>query len=73
MSKFTKRRKIVRQKQEENRKRLEENSKQLDKSMNDILKTCDYIKEHHPEFELLDGDARVKLFGETFKKIHNDT
>ena len=70
MSMFTKRRKITRQKQEEDRKRWEENSKQLDKSMNDILKTCDYIKEHHPEFESLDGDSRVKLFGKIFKEIH---
>ena len=73
MSMFTKRRKVVRQKQEEDRKRWKENSKQLDKSMNDILKTCNYIKEHHPEFESLDSDSRVKLFGKTLNKIHNDT
>lgn len=69
---FTKRRKAIRQKQEEDRKRWEENSKKFDKGCNDILKTCEYIKINHPEFDSLDGDARVKLFGETFDKIHRN-
>ena len=72
MSLFTKHRKIVRQKQEEDRKRLEENSKQFDKGCEDTIKTCKYLQEHHPEFDSLDGEARVKLFGETFNKIHRN-
>ena len=69
MSLFTKHRKIVRQKQEEDRKRLEENSKQFDKGCEDTIKTCKYIQEHHPEFDSLDGDERVKLFTEIWRNI----
>ena len=43
MSMFTKRRKIVRQKQEEDRKRWEENSKQFKKGCQDVINTCKYI------------------------------
>ena len=72
MSIFTKRRKIVRQKQEAERKRWEENAAKSEKSMNDILKTTQYIEQNHPEFDSLDGDERVKLFGEIYNKVHND-
>ena len=72
MSVFTKRRKIVRQKQEAERKRWEENAVKSEKSMNDILKTTQYIERNHPEFDSLDGDTRVKLFGEIYNKVHND-
>lgn len=72
MSLFTKRRKVVRQKQEEDRKRLEENSKKFERGCEDTIKTCKYLQEHHPEFDSLDGEARVKLFGETFNKIHRN-
>jgi hypothetical protein len=72
MSVFTKRRKIVRQKQEAERKRWEENAAKSEKSMNDILKTTQYIEQNHPEFDSLDGDERVKLFGEIYNKVHND-
>ena len=73
MSIFTKRRKEIRKQQEEQRKQLEENSKRQDKSMQLIIDTAKYIDEHHPEFESLNEDERIKLFGETFKKIQNDT
>jgi hypothetical protein len=36
------------------------------------MKTCDYINENHPEFDLSDLDKRVELFGETFNKIHHE-
>lgn len=72
MSLFTKRRKIIRQKQEEDRKRLEENSKKFNKGCEDTIKTCKYIQEHHPEFDSLDEEERVKLFGEIFNKIHRN-
>ena len=71
MSIFTKRRKIVRKKQEEDRKRWEENSKKFKKTCEDTIKTCKYLQEHHPEFDSLDGEERVKLFSETFNKISN--
>ena len=71
MSVFTKRRKIVRKKQEENRKHWEENSKKFDKGCKDTIVTCKYLQEHHPEFDSLDVEERVKLFSETFNKIHN--
>ena len=72
MSIFTKRRKIVRQKQEEDRKHWEENSKQFDKGCQDVIDTCKYIQEHYPEFDSLDEEERVKLFSETFNSIHNN-
>ena len=72
MSRFTKHRKAARQEKEEKQRRLEENSKKFEKACNDILKTCDYIKEKYPEFDSLDLDKRVELFGETFNKIHNE-
>jgi hypothetical protein len=68
---FTKRRKAIRQKQEEDRKRWEENSKKFDKGCEDTIKTCKYIQEHHPEFDSLDGEERVKLFAKTLKEISN--
>lgn len=72
MSRFTKRRKVARQEKEEKQRRLEENSKKFEKTCNDILKTCDYINENHPEFDSLDVDKRVELFNETFNNIHNE-
>ena len=72
MSIFTKRRKIVRQKQEEDRKCWEENSKKFGKGCEDTIKTCKYLQEHHPEFDSLDEEERVKLFSETFNSIHNN-
>ena len=72
MSRFTKRRKAARQEKEEKQRRLEENLKKSEKTCNDILKTCDYINKNHPEFDSLDGDKRVELFGEIFNKIHNE-
>lgn len=68
---FTKRRKAIRQKQEEDRKRWEENSKQFDKGCQDVIDTCKYIKEHYPEFDSLDEEERVKLFAKTLKEISN--
>ena len=72
MSMFTKRRKAIRQKQEEYRKCLEENSKKFNKGCEDTIKTCKYLQEHHPEFDSLDAEERVKLFNETFNKIHRN-
>ena len=71
MSVFKKRRKILRQKQEENRKRWEENSKQFDKGCQDVIDTCKYIQEHHPNFDSLNEDERVKLFGKILNNISN--
>lgn len=71
MSIFTKRRKIVRQKQEENKKRLEENSKRFDKGCDDVIKTCKYLQEHYPEFDSMDVDERVKLFAKILNNISN--
>ena len=74
MSIFTKRRKIVRKRQEEQRKQWEENSKKQNKSMQLIIDTGKYIDEHHPEFDSLDEEERVKLFGKIYKKLsQNDT
>lgn len=70
MSLFTKRRKKVHQKQEEDHKHLAENNKKFEKSMDDILKVCDILRDEHPEFELLEGEERVKLFSELFNEVH---
>lgn len=71
MSLFTKRRKIVREKQEQQRKRWDEMMEKSNKSMEDILKTTKIIEQEHPEFESLDGEERVKLFGRIFDEVHN--
>lgn len=71
MSIFTKRRKVVRKKQEEDRKRWEENSKKFDKGCEDVIKTCKYIQEHHPEFDSLNEEDRVKLFAKILNNINN--
>ena len=70
MSLFTKRRKVIHQKREEDRKHSIENSKKFEKSMDDILKVCDILRNEHPEFESLEGEERVKLFSELFKEVH---
>ena len=72
MSLFTKRRKVIRHKQEEDRKRQEENSKKLDKTCKDIIKSCRFIRKKYKEFNSLDGDKRVKLFGKIFDRIHHE-
>ncbi len=72
MSVFNKRRKIIREKQEEDRKCWDENVKKQNKSMENMIKGAEIIEKEHPEFESLSGDERVKLFGETFKKVQND-
>ena len=68
---FTKRRKIVRQKQEADRKRWEENSKQFEKGCQDVINTCKYIQEYYPNFDSLIEEKRVKLFAKTLKEISN--
>lgn len=68
---FTKHRKAIRQKQEEDRKRWDENAKKQNKSMENMIKTAEIIEKEHPEFESLSGDERAKLFGKIFNKIHN--
>lgn len=69
---FTKRRKVIRQKQAEDRKRLDESLNKTIKSMEDILKVTKLIEEKYPEFESMDGDERVKLFGKLYKEIHEN-
>jgi len=71
MSMFTKRRKAIRQKQEEDRKRWEENSKQFDKGCQDVIDTCKYIQKHYPNFDSLIEEERVKLFAKILNKISN--
>lgn len=71
MSRFTKRRKVVRQRQEEDRKRWEENSKQFESTCKAIINSCRFIRKKHKEFDSLNGDHRVELFGKVFNKIHS--
>lgn len=74
MSVFTKRRKVVRKKQEEDRKRWEENSIKQEKSMQLMIDTAKYIDNHHPEYESLSEEERVKLFVKIYKELSkNDT
>lgn len=68
MSVFKKRRKIIRQKQEADRKRWEENSEKMGKSMQNVIKAAEIIDKEHPEFESLNEEERAKLFG----KIYDD-
>lgn len=69
MSVFTKRRKIVRKKKEEQLKQWKENSKRQDKSMQLMINTAKYIDENYPEFESLDEEERVLLFGKIYKEL----
>lgn len=73
MSMFTKRRKIARQEKAEKQRQWDENVKKQNKSMENMIKAAEIIEKEHPEFESLSGDERVKLFGETFNKVQNDT
>lgn len=73
MSMFTKRRKLMRHKREENQRIWNETIKKQNKNIENMIKTAEIIEKEHPEFESLNGDERVKLFGETFKKLQNDT
>ena len=70
MSRFTKHRKEIRLKKAEDQKRYEENSEKFNKSMNDILKTCEYIEKNHPEFDSLDEDERINFFWKIFNNFH---
>jgi hypothetical protein len=71
---FTKRRKAIRQKQEEDRKRWEKNSKKTGKSMQLMIDTAKYIDKHHPEYESLSKEERVTLFAKIYKELSkNDT
>ena len=69
---FTKRRKVARQEKAEKQRIWDENIKKHNKSIENMIKTAEIIEKEHPEFESLSGDDRVKLFGETFKKVQND-
>lgn len=73
MSMFTKRRLVIRKKQEADRKRWEEGLKESNRSMNDILKTTKIIEEKHPEFESLEGEERVKIFAQIYNEVHKQS
>lgn len=70
MSVFTKRRKLIRKKQAEERKQQLENSKKFDDACFDFVETCKILQDHYPEFDTLDIEERLKLFKETFDSIH---
>lgn len=79
MSVFNKRRKIVRQKQEDDRKRWDESSKRQEKSFDLMIKITKHMCDEHPEYESLDPEERLKLFAEyqnkykgEFDKIFNN-
>ena len=68
MSLFTKRRKKVRIKQEEQRKHWEETSKRQDKSFKKMIKVMKIIESKYPDYEQLSNDERVKIYSEEYKK-----
>jgi len=72
MSVFNKRRKIVRQKQEEDRKRWDESCRKQNESMKNMVKAAEIINEKYPEFKSLDEEERIKLFAKTFDKVNGD-
>ena len=71
MSRFIKRRKITRQKQELDRKQKEENGKKFDKAMEDHIKTCKIIKKDYPGFNNMKPENALKLYYEIYNKVHN--
>jgi len=70
MSRFTKRRKVIRQKQELDRKQKEENGKKFDKAMEDHIKTCEIIKKDYPGYDNMKPENALKLYYEIYNKIH---
>lgn len=68
MSVFTKRRKKVRIKQEEQHKHWEETSKRQDKSFKKMIEVMKTIELKYPNYEQLSNDERVKIYGEEYKR-----
>lgn len=65
---FTKRRKKVRIKQEEQHKHWEETSKCQDKSFKKMIEVMKTIESKYPNYEQLSNDERVKICGEEYKR-----
>ena len=68
MSLFTKRRKKIRIKQEEQHKHWEETIKRQDKSFKKMIELMKTIESKYPDYEQLSGDERVKIYTEEYKK-----
>lgn len=68
MSLFTKRRKKVRIKQEEQYKHWEETSKRQGESFKKMIEVIKIIESKYPDYEQLSNDERVKIYGEEYKK-----
>ncbi len=68
MSLFTKRRKKVRIKQEEQRKHWEETNKRQNESVKKMIEVMKIVESKYPDYEQLSNDERIKIYGEEYKK-----
>lgn len=68
MSLFTKRRKKVRIKQEEQHKHWEETSKRQNESFKKMIEVMKIIETKYLDYEQLSTDERVKIYREEYEK-----
>lgn len=71
MSRFTKRRKQFRKKQEISLKEREENSKKFEKAMQDHIETCRIIKKDYSGYDYMIPENALKLYSEIYNEVHN--
>ncbi len=68
MSLFTKRRKKIRIKQEEQRKHWEETSKRQDESFKKMIEVMKIIESKYPEYESITGEERAVIYTKEYKQ-----
>ena len=72
MSLFTKRRKKVRIKQEEQRKHWEETSKHQNESFKKMIEVMKIVESKYPDYEQLSNNERIKIYGEEYKRYYEE-
>lgn len=68
MSLFTKRRKVLRIKQEEDRKHWNESSKRMKESMNTMVEVMKIISSKYPEYESITDEERAVIYTKEYKQ-----
>lgn len=72
MSVFTKRRKALRIKQEEDRKRWDESSKRMKESMDAMVEVMKIISSKYPEYESITDEERAVIYTKEYKQYCQD-
>ena len=68
MSLFTKRRKVLRIKQEEDRKHWNESSKRMKESMTTMVEVMKIISSKYPEYESITDEERAVIYTKEYKQ-----